>query len=121
MRVGTLILADGATECAITAFPGEVGGIEANLARWLGQLDVEVPGDALASFARKPETMQSDAGLPCLIYDFSQVLPPDSAQTILAAIVPMKDQTVFVKITAPPAVIVRERDAFLALCRSLAP
>lgn len=121
MRLGTLLASDGTTECAITAFPGEVGGIEANLRRWLGQITVEVGAEALAQFARTPETIESDGKLPCLVYDFARVVPEGAAQSILAAIVPMESQTVFLKMTAPPATLVAERDRFLALCRSLAP
>jgi hypothetical protein len=101
MRMATFLVGPDRRECTIVSFPGDVGGIEANLRRWIGQLEATVADEALAKFARAPETFQSEGGLGCLVYDFSSLLPAGSAQSMLAAIVPMDGQTVFVKLMGP--------------------
>lgn len=121
MRLATFVTGSSGRECVITVFPGDVGGLEANLQRWLGQLQVTVAPDALSKFARAPETFQSDGGLPCLIYDFASVVPADAAESLLAAVVPLEGRTAFVKLGGTRAQIAAEKVNFLALCRSLKP
>jgi hypothetical protein len=121
MRMATFLVGPDRKECTIVSFPGDVGGIEANLRRWIGQLNVTVPDEALARFARMPETFQSEGQLGCLVYDFTGLLPADAPQSILAAIVPMDGQTVFVKLMGPRDLLAAERERFLDLCRSLKP
>lgn len=115
-RVG----ADGA-ECSITMFPGEVGGLEANLRRWLGQLKVQVAEADVARFARTPVTFQSEGNLPCLVYDFAELMPADKPESLLAAVIPLDGNTAFVKFGGARALLAAEKENFMALCRSLRP
>lgn len=121
MRLATFVTGSSGRECVITVFPGDVGGLEANLQRWLGQLQVTVAPDALSKFARAPETFQSEGGLPCLIYDFAGVVPADAPESLLAAVVPLEGSTAFVKLGGTREQIAAEKENFLALCRSLKP
>jgi hypothetical protein len=120
MRIMTFLVGPERAECTLTAFPGAVGGIEGNLARWAGQLNLNVAQDVLARFARAPATFETEGGFACLVYDFADVAP-DSDPSILAAILPLDDQTLFVKLTGPRALLADQREAFKALCRSLRP
>ncbi len=120
MRIVTFLVGADRAECAITAFPGAVGGIEGNLERWAGQIQVALPPETLARFARGPETFKTDGGLSCLLYDFGTVAPA-ADPTVLAAILPMDDRTLFVKFTGPASLLAEQKDAFRALCRSLRP
>ncbi len=119
MRLATFRI--GAGECTVTAFPGDVGGLEANLKRWLGQLNVAAEDATVSAFARAPLTFHSEGGLPCLVFDFAALLPPDPPLSLLACVVPMEGQTAFLKFTGPPALLDAEREHFHALCRSLRP
>jgi hypothetical protein len=121
MRMATFLVGPDRAECTIASFPGEVGGLEANLRRWAGQLDATVPDDALARFARSPETFESEGGLPCLVFDFAALLPADAPASMLAAVVPMEGVTVFVKLMGRPALLAEQKAAFASLCRSLRP
>jgi hypothetical protein len=120
MRLMTFLVGDERAECTLAAFPGAVGGIEGNLARWASQINLSVAQDDLARFARNPETFKSEGGFACLIYDFSK-LAPDADPSILAAILPLDDRTLFVKLTGSRALLADQKDAFAALCRSLRP
>lgn len=121
MRLVTFKVGEAGTECVITIFPGDVGGLEANLRRWLGQLQVQAADAEVSRFARAPETFQSEGGLPCLVYDFSALLPADRTDSLLAAVVPLEGSTAFVKFGGPKTLLEAEKENFRALCRSLKP
>lgn len=121
MRLATFLVGPEGAECAITVFPGDVGGLTANLRRWLGQLKVEVPNEQLAAFAAAPETIASEGGLNCQLFDFAPLLPPEKNDSLVAAIVPLEGQLAFVKLTGSKAFLAAEKDNFRSLCRSLKP
>ncbi len=121
MRLVTFKVGPDGAECTITMFPGEVGGLEANLRRWLGQLKVEVADTDLASFARNPEAVQSEGSLACQVFDFAGLVPTERTDSLLAAVVPLKGSTAFVKFTGSKRLLASEKENFLALCRSLKP
>jgi hypothetical protein len=121
MRLVTFKVGSEGAECTITIFPGDVGGLEANLRRWLGQLRVQVADAEVTKFSRAPETFQTEGGLPCLVYDFGSLLPADKPDSLLAAVVPLDGSTAFVKFTASRNLLVAEKANFMALCRSLKP
>ncbi|MCO5045414.1 MAG: hypothetical protein M9935_09105 [Kiritimatiellae bacterium] len=120
MRIATFIVGAERVECTLTAFPGAVGGIEENLQRWARQINLQVAPDTLAKFARSPNTFKTEGDFPCLTYDFTS-LAPDADPSILAAILPLEDRTLFVKLTGPRTLLEEQKEAFTALCRSLRP
>ncbi len=121
MRLATFQVGSDGGECTITVFPGDVGGLEANLRRWLGQLKADVADAELARFARAPVTLQSEGNLACLIYDFAGLLPADHTHSLLAAVVPRDGVTAFIKFTGPRVLLAAEKENFYSLCRSLKP
>lgn len=104
---------DGEAEVAITAFPGAVGGLLANVNRWRGQAgladvdDASLPGTV---------TRLDVAGLQISVLDAD-----GPAQHLLGAIVPLGDSTWFFKLTGPSAAVSRDKAAFLAFLRTLKP
>ena len=107
------------TECTITAFPGSVGGNEANIRRWLGQLQVSLPDDAIAGFAAKGTPVTTQGGFNGIVYDFADILPEGSPQSMLAAVIETEGQSAFVKWTGPRALLASGKQAFFDLCQSL--
>lgn len=120
MRIMTFLVGPNRVECTLTAFPGAVGGIEGNLSRWAGQINLALSPEALARFARAPKTFETEGGFPCLVYDFADVAPEAEPST-LAAILPLDDRTLFVKLTGPRALLAEQKEIFTAFCRSLRP
>lgn len=120
MRIMTFEVGPDRAECTLTAFPGSVGGLEGNLARWAGQINLSLAPDTLARFARSPTTFETDGGFPCLVYDFADVAP-QADPSMLAAILPLDGRTLFVKLTGKRELLAEQRAAFIGLCRSLAP
>lgn len=123
MRLASFISeTDPHLDVSIVSLSGEAGGISANINRWLGQLHLPVFDDAtLQPFLSKQEKFFSDGGLLVTLVDFSALLPKDdqSLPGMLAAIVELSDQTVFVKMTGTIGEINKNRELFRKLCQSL--
>ena len=118
LRLATFLVREG-VECTVTAFPGAVGGLEANVRRWLGQLQVPDPGhEALAAFIAGAEIVETEGGRSGRLLDFRRLVP-HAEVAILAGVFPGDDATLFVKLAAPPDVLAAEATRFEALCRSL--
>ena len=107
MRKGTYIWSGsaGQAELSITAFPGDVGGLGANINRWRGQIGLP----ALGGQELQDQTMtKSVAG----IESFIVWMQGDSA-AILGAIVPRATETWFFKATGPAVTLEENRQAFV--------
>lgn len=118
MRKATYaIKGDGGAEAelSITAFPGDVGGEAANLARWRTQLGLP---DASAAEIAKAVTRLDAGPLKIALADFAndKASPP---QRLLGAIVPAGGDTWFFKLTGPPALLEKEKPAYLEFLKSL--
>lgn len=116
MRKGSYAVGpeDGpAGDMAITAFPGDVGGDLANLNRWRGQL--QLPPIEANELAGALTPLEAN-GLKMLVADING---GDNAQKMLGAIVPFNGATWFFKLVGPAAVISAEKDAFLAMLRTV--
>ncbi len=117
IRIGTLRVQG--VECSIISFPGDVGGDEANLRRWLGQIGRQVTDEQLAELVATRMTLVSEGGFDVRLYDCQPTLAPDAAQNVLAGIIPVADQTVFVKMSGDAALLAAQKNAFVQLCRSI--
>jgi hypothetical protein len=118
MRKGTYIIkgSDGAeAELAITAFPGNVGGDLANVNRWRGQLQLQ-PIDA-AQLERDLVRFTANS-LAMAMIDIPGA-PGATAQRMLGGIVPHAGATWFFKLTGPDALVVSQKDAFIAFLKSV--
>ncbi|MFI5356322.1 MAG: hypothetical protein ACHQ4G_03205, partial [Opitutales bacterium] len=104
-------------DCAITAFPGDVGGDLANVNRWLGQLQ-QAPVDA-GALGQILQPLDVN-GLAIRVVDLSGG-PAGASQRMLGAIVPFENSTWFFKLVGPDAVVAAQKDAFMGLVRSIHP
>jgi hypothetical protein len=103
---------------SIVMFPGDVGGVEANLRRWLDQVGVTLSGEAFRRFMNDRETFFTAGGLAGQYFDFTAVT--GGAETsMLASVVQRGDFQVFVKLMGPADVVRAEREPFRTLSQSL--
>ena len=120
MRKATFAVKDptGATaDLSITAFPGDTGGLLANLNRWRGQIALPPLGEA--QVPASVEHLEAN-GLPLDVVDF--VGTANGAPTrILGAIVPKDGETWFFKLTGPDALVAAQKPAFLDFLRTVRP
>lgn len=116
MRKGSYAVGpqDSPADLGITAFPGDVGGDLANLNRWRAQL--QLPPIEASELAGALTPLEAN-GLKMLIADIDG--SGDNAQKMLGAIVPFNGATWFFKLVGPAAVVAAEKDAFLAMLRTV--
>ncbi len=119
MRKGSYAVKGNGAEAdlSITAFPGDTGGLLANLNRWRGQ--VSLPPLAEAQLGASVE--HRDLGsLHADIVDFAGTA--NGAPTrLLGAVVPVNGETWFFKLMGPDALVAQEKAAFLEFLRTVRP
>lgn len=96
---------EGSADLSVTAFPGDTGGLHANLNRWRGQIGL--PPAGAADLDKSVEHIDANG----LHIDFVEMAGPNGIR-LLGAIVPHGSETWFFKLTGPDALVARERAAF---------
>ena len=119
IRKGSFAIARGAEEAdlSITAFPGDVGGLSANVNRWRGQVGLQPVDDS--SMGTVTESFDAN-GLHFTLVDFAGP-EPSGPQRILAAFAPWQGGTWFFKLTGPAALVEDEKPAFVAFLKTVGP
>ncbi len=109
MRKGSYaVKGDGAeADFSITAFPGDTGGLHANLNRWRGQ--VGLPN---ASPAELDASIQHLDGLGGMHFDVVDLIGP-SGTRMLGAITSYNGNSWFFKLMGPDALVAGEKQAFI--------
>src|SRR4051812_43352271 len=105
----------GEADLSITAFPGETGGLLANLNRWRGQ--VSLP--PLTADQLDANRQHLDLGaLHADVVDF--VGSANGVPTrLVGAVVPNNGETWFFKLMGPDALVAKEKPAFLEFLRTV--
>ncbi|MCB1069436.1 MAG: hypothetical protein KDL31_03710 [Kiritimatiellae bacterium] len=107
-------------ECSVTTFPGDVGGVEANLRRWWGQLSsTAFSAPALDQVMGQATPLAARGGITGQLYDFDAALPADAPNSTVAAILDLGGSTAFVKLTGKRDVLQAQKPALLALAQSM--
>lgn len=101
------IVGDGSApgDLSITAFPGDTGGLHANVNRWRGQIGLSPASPA--DIDKSIEHIDVNG----LHIDFVEMAAPGGLR-LLGAIVPHGSETWFFKLTGPDALIATEKPAF---------
>ena len=120
IRLATFLLERGGAraETTVVMLGGAAGGVEANVVRWLDQLGLSLPADELAAFLSAGEPVSGSRGLRLTLYDFTS-LPAPQGVSMLVAVGPVLDQTLFVKMSGDGSLVAAARSDFVGLVRSL--
>jgi hypothetical protein len=114
MRLASFHLASDPKEIdvSIVSLGGMAGGLEANLKRWMGQIQIQVSDETLQAFIKSSEKN---------IFDLSELQPIDNlaAPSMIAAMIDAGDTTVFVKMTGTIEAVSKHKDAFVVLVESV--
>jgi len=97
----------GEADFAITAFPGDTGGLHANINRWRGQ--VGLPNAIPAELDASVQHLDGRGGLH---FDVVDLIGP-SGTRMLGAIASYNGNSWFFKLMGPDAVVAGERAAFI--------
>ena len=119
MRKGSYTVAGdagAAADLSITAFPGETGGLAANLNRWRGQVGLQ-PLDA-AQVTTAAETIEAN-GLKITLVHYAGA--GTDAAGLLGAVVPFNGQSWFFKLMGPDSLVAREEPAFRSFLTTVKP
>lgn len=114
MRRATFVVSgpDGPADLAVTTFPGDVGGLLANVNRWRGQIGL--PPTSEDALPQSVSTLDINGKTAHLIELTSQ---PNST---LAAIFSHDGNAWFFKLTGPAATVAANADAFNRFIHSIA-
>jgi hypothetical protein len=118
MRRGSYAVKDGhgaVADLSITAFPGDTGGLQANLNRWRGQLGLS-PLDGSGPAAGIEALEAGD--LHFQVVDLAGTAAGTPTR-ILGAILPFQGETWFFKLTGPEVLVAQQKPAFLAFLRTV--
>ena len=113
MRIGNYAVSNGAGESldfSITSFPGDVGGILANVNRWLGQIGMDATDEAgLAKYLSDRTIDEKPAKL---------VIAESGEQALYAGILLHKGRSWFLKMMGDLTLAQSEKDNFLRVVDS---
>jgi hypothetical protein len=105
----------GSADISVTAFPGDAGGLNSNLNRWRGQLQLpSLSDDELSSAIQRIEV----ENVPTCLVDFQTADTNPKPSRILGAVLQTTDRAWFVKMTGPPDLLEGQRQKFLDFVRS---
>ncbi len=109
-------------DVSIVSLSGSAGGLMANVNRWMEQLGGSAFHETgFQEFLQKQKSLTTQGKLPCLLIDFTSLQSKDdpSALSMLAGVVELPTQTIFLKMTGALPEINQNREALEALCQSL--
>lgn len=122
MRRATFLVkgADGQTaEIAVSAFPGDVGGLMANINRWRGQIGLAPAApDEISGFTSDLEV----DGTKSTVVDLkAEAVPPGKTQPLrmIVVTVPHAGSSWFFKITGEAPLVGAQKDSFLQFVKSV--
>ncbi len=122
MRRATFLVkgADGQTaEVVVSVFPGDVGGLLANINRWRGQIGMgPAAPDEISSFT---SDMEVDGTKSTVVDLKADAVPPGKTQPprMLVVTVPHAGSSWFFKITGDAPLVAAQKDAFLQFVKSV--
>jgi hypothetical protein len=126
MRIGSFAVSSdaGTADISIVAFPGEAGGLLANINRWRGQLGLAPLAEG--DLASATTMLDGAGGLHFTVVDLSgQTAGAESSGAgvtparMLGAILSFGGQTYFFKLTGPDALVAREKTTFLDFLKTV--
>lgn len=125
MRTGSFAVAyEGKTaDGSIVQLPGPAGGIENNVRRWMEQAGLAQMDDkAMESFLKSQKRIRTHDGYDGILVNLAALLSGNLTRenSILAVLIQAPDETIFVKLTGPRSVLLRNVDALGSLASSLA-
>jgi hypothetical protein len=116
----TIKSADIESVCTIIPLQGEAGGLKANITRWLGQVSGSMNPDenTVEQLLKAKETFLTKGQFPAVLIDFTPVTPNPTNQSILAGVLNVQGNSIFIKMTGQKSHLIENKAKFKALCRS---
>lgn len=102
-------------DVSVVAFPGDAGGLVANINRWRGQLELpSLEEEQMRQLIQQIEVQ----GAPVYLVDLQTAENSSKPSRVLGAVLERPDRTWFVKMTGPPALLESQRQNFFNFVKS---
>lgn len=110
----------GQAVCTIIPLQGEAGGLKANVTRWLGQIVTDMgPTDArVDELLKAQQKFLTHGQFPAVLIDLTAVTPNPTDKSILATVVTVNGNSVFIKMTGEKSILTENKEKFRDLCQS---
>lgn len=120
LAVFTIKSGDKESICTIIPLQGEAGGLKANVTRWLGQITYLMNLDAKAvdQLLNAQEKFLTKGQFPAVLIDFTTVTPNPKDKSILAGVLTVQGNSIFIKMTGQKSHLIKNKAKFKALCQS---
>jgi hypothetical protein len=122
LRLATFTVKSGDMEsiCTIIPLQGEAGGLKANVTRWLGQITdpMNLDARAVGQLLNAREKFLTKGQFPAVLIDFTPVTPNPTDKCILAAVLTVQGNSIFIKMTGQKSHLIESKAKFKALCQS---
>jgi hypothetical protein len=105
-------------EITVSSFPGDVGGILANVNRWRSQIGLQPIDQATLRQVTSPIELHGEY---VTLVDMTNDQPaePREPQRVLVVIVPREGHTWFYKIQGKPSLVAQEKETFIQFVQSV--
>lgn len=117
MRARTFQISDS-LECTFVLLGGQGGGLIQNLERWAKQLGLSPTPTDMEIFRSTSEVLQTQSQWKAEYFDFRK-FDKKAAESIIAAIVPLGEQTLFVKLQGETSLVNSQVKQFKSIVTSL--
>ena len=101
-------------DITVSSFPGDVGGLLANVNRWRGQVNLPAIEEPQLANAVKSIRMQSEEGTLVELEN-----PDGKSASLIGVAVPHNGQTWFFKMFGDAKLVAREKDAFVKFVQTV--
>ncbi|MEY2466583.1 MAG: hypothetical protein QOD03_1104, partial [Verrucomicrobiota bacterium] len=105
---------DARADITVSSFPGDVGGLLANVNRWRRQVNLSAISEAQLSSSIKNLKVQSESGTLVELEN-----PDGKSSGLIGVSVPHNGQTWFFKMIGDAKVVAREKDAFIQFVQNV--
>jgi hypothetical protein len=122
MRAVTFTMGEnGATECYVSVFPGDAGGLVSNINRWAQQIGADPLSEPAIAELPVVTIMGGQAPLLEFTGAFSDSMSGTEIAdaTLLGAIGEHAGYSIFVKLVGPAADVAQQKERFVAFCESI--
>jgi len=122
MRAVTFTMGeDGTTECYVSVFPGDAGGLLSNLNRWARQIGVEPLSEPVIAELPTVTIMSAQAPMVEFSGTFSDSMSgiEIANATLLGVIAEHAGHSIFVKLVGPASDVAQQKERFVTFCESI--
>lgn len=106
-------------DVSIVVLDGMAGGLESNLSRWLGQIQLPAAENDLKKLIAEAQSVRTRGQWEAKIYDLTGLTRDGNAASMIVAVISADSKTVFVKMTGNKNNCLQQKDSFLGLVRSI--